>query len=306
LLVVIAIIALLIGLLLPAVQKMRVTSNRLNCANNLKQIGLAFHHYHDVYGSLPDGGKNECDLPYHPLMPTDRRGRCDTARESSVDRHGRLPYEPSGSLGEHRAEWSWPYQILPYLDQKELYESVDDERVRSTPLKVYYCPARRQAGLYGGHGAIDYVGCAGSTGENGMIVRMGAGPVSLADVADGISNTAMLSEKRLKKDRFGSSEDDSRGWASPGWSLEIYRMPVADADRPATDRGPSPDIEITDGLVFPDLDSALKQFGSSHPRGVNMVLGDGSVRFVRFHPNPDAFLRYCNRNDSVAVNPNDF
>lgn len=306
LLVVIAVVALLIGILLPAVQKIRETSNRLNCSKNLKQIGFAFHGYHDTYGYLPDGGKNECDLPYNPMMPPHRRMRCDLARETPGDRYGCcMPYEPFGPPILRRSEWSWPYQVLPYLEQQALHSNPDDWHIRRTPLKIYHCPSRRLPQLYNGHTAIDYAGCAGTTGENGMVVRLGAGPLNLAGVPDGISNTVMLGEKRMKKDRFGHSYDDNESWASPGWDWEIYRIAINDLDRPAEDRGPSPDIIVTDRTVFTQLDSALQQFGSSHPKGVNVVLGDGSVRFVRFNPDPTAFTRYCVRNDSVGFVPND-
>ena len=214
------------------------------------------------------------------------------------------PYEPFGPPAIRRSEWSWPYQILPYLEQQALHTSPDDAAIRRTPLKVYHCPSRRPPQLYGNHATIDYAGCAGSNGEDGMVVRMGAGPISLAAVPDGISNTVMLGEKRMKKDRFGVSRDDNESWASPGWDLEVYRLAINDIDRPAEDRGPSPDIVVTDPSVFSELDTGLLQFGSSHPKGANVVLGDGSVRFVRFNPNPTAFLRYCVRNDSV-VPPND-
>jgi type II secretory pathway pseudopilin PulG len=307
LLIVVVILAMLIGILLPAVQKIRETSNRLTCTKHLKQIGLSFHSYHDTFGYLPDGGKNACDLPYHPMMPPHLRDLCDAARESPTEQHhgSRGPFEPFGPPAIRRSEWSWPYQILPYIEQQGLHSNSDDSAIRRTPLAIYHCPSRRPARVYGKHATIDYAGCAGSNGENGMVVRMGTGPISLAAVPDGISNTVMLGEKRMKKDRFGVTLDDNKSWASPGWSLEIYRLATNDLDHPAEDRGPSPDIVVTDPSVFPELNSGLQQFGSSHPKGVNVVLGDGSVRFVRFNPNPTAFMRYCVRNDSVGFTPDD-
>jgi hypothetical protein len=306
-LIAIAVIAMVIGFLLPAVHTIREAAHRMTCANHLKEIGQGFHRYHDARGYLPDGGKNQCDLPYHPLMTPGERDDCDHARFDAGDPYGRdVPYCPKGPLDVRRSEWSWPYQILPYLGQFDLFNNPCDAAVIATPLPGYHCPARRPARLYAGHAGIDYAGCAGTNGANGMVIRRGMEPITLANVMDGLSNTVMVGEKRLKRDRFGVSYDDNESWAEPGWDTEIYRQATIDLDRPASDLGPSPDIGRTDPAVFADIDSGLEQFGSSHVKGINVLMGDGAVRFVRFHPSPQAFQRYCVRNDGEMCNPIEF
>jgi prepilin-type N-terminal cleavage/methylation domain-containing protein len=312
LLIVMAMIAILIGLLLPAVQKIREAANRMVCTNNLKQIGQAFHRYHETNGYLPDGGKNKCDLPYSPFMPMSDQMLCDSVRDDPNGNYGCCgpydgPFPAEATLLERRAEWSWPYQILPFIEQEALYQTISDEVVFRTPIKVYNCPTRRAGRLEMNHSTIDYAGCAG-TGDNGIVVRRGTGPINFAAVTDGLSNTVMVGEKRMKVDRFGRTGDDNQGWAAPGWDTEIFRVAANDPDQPASARGPDPDIRRTAIPPFTadDIDAGLREFGSSHPAGANIVLGDGSVRHIRFHPDPTAFQRYCVRNDGSTVNPTEF
>src|SRR5262249_35857580 len=178
-----AITAILIGRLLPAIQKVREAANRASCQNNLKQIGLAFHGYHDANGRFPDGGKNGADIPVSDPSAT--------------------------TYPSSRREWSWTWQILPYVEQQTLAQLPDttanNQQIQRTPLKLYYCPTRRSAQLYNGLAKVDYAGNGGTggAGTNGVVVRQGAGRVRIADITDGTSNTLMVGEKRLKRDKFG-------------------------------------------------------------------------------------------------------
>lgn len=295
LLVVIAIIAILIGLLLPAVQRVREAAARIQCANNLKQIGIACLAHHDTRRILPDGGSYWDPGSYPRTMASN---------------------QPEAAP---KQAWGWAYQILPYLEQTNAWAHPSSQTVRETVLNVYFCPSRRepmrvQDSRYGRSGMIDYAGNgatddrktspnAGSYGDgrNGVIVRRPGGPggevsvkLTKASIPDGTSNTVMISEKRMDIGVIGQNQpDDDQGYVA-GWDWDTIRW---------AQREPLPDKM---GSWEPD------RFGSSHLAGINAVYVDGSVRIIRFgiqsnnNPqNPGVWQRLCIRNDGLPVNHDD-
>jgi prepilin-type N-terminal cleavage/methylation domain-containing protein/prepilin-type processing-associated H-X9-DG protein len=277
LLVVIAIIAVLIGLLLPAVQMVREAASRGRCQNNLKQIGIGFHSYHDAYGFFPDGGKNGLDKPVSPAL-------------AALPPAQQAPY---ASAPYGRAEWSWTWYVLPYIEQQALFQTRSDSTVAKTTVPIYYCPTRRAAALYNNRAKVDYAGCAG-TGSNGIVVRLGVARVTMAQVTDqdGLSNTLMVGEKQLNSAELGYTTDDNEACYSPGWDPEIYREATKVNGVWA---GPARDVNI------PGNTAASLRFGSAHVNGVNAVFGDGSVRLIRYTVDGELFRRVCVRNDRLPV-----
>ncbi|QDU38234.1 putative major pilin subunit [Maioricimonas rarisocia] len=266
LLVVIAIIAILVALLLPAVQQAREAARRSQCKNNLKQLGLAFHNYYDVYRVLPDGGRDRGTDPCSGCCSADNRG-----------------------------EWNWMYQILPYIEQTNLYNEPSDNEVYRTPVSVYYCPTRRRPARYPttGTAKTDYAGSAGDSmsGYNGAVVRRScAHPVTFADMVDGTSNTLLIGEKQTNPKNFGGSGGDNEPWANSGWDQDQIRW--ADPNYP-------PASDFDHQAEPPTYWSS--RFGSSHVGIFNGLRVDGSVRSVSYNIDKEMFRRLCVRNDGLVV-----
>ena len=272
LLVVIAIIAILIGLLLPAVQKVREAAARMQCQNNLKQMGLAFHNHHDAVGAFPKGGWHT-----HPASApsgADPTAATPQARESS---------------------WSWAYHLLPYIEQDNLYKNTNATLVRGTPVKAYYCPTRRPVQAIDGAAKIDYACNAGSTttwtAANGAVKPTPYGTVTLGDITDGTSSTVLVGEKRMNVAAFGASTDDNESYCTPGWNgdWEVYRG----AGQPAPD--------------FSQAGSTSPQtvFGAAHAGAFNVAFCDGSVRPIRYTVAATAWSRACARNDNQVLSADD-
>jgi prepilin-type N-terminal cleavage/methylation domain-containing protein/prepilin-type processing-associated H-X9-DG protein len=172
-LVVIAIVAVIIGLLLPAVQKVREAANQTTCRNHLRQIGLALLHYHNAHATFPPGG---------------------------------VEWRPAGD--HTRRQLAWSAFVLPYLEQENLYRQLDLSRPFDAPenaagaatvLHVYLCPsARRTAYLVDGRGACDYGGLYGEriTSPNNPPkgVMLYDKPISIAMIPDGTAHTLIVAE----------------------------------------------------------------------------------------------------------------
>ncbi len=277
LLVVVAIIATLIGLLLPAVQKVRSAAARLSCANNLKQIGLALHNHHDATGKLPAG-----------------RG-APAPRIFSAHAY-LLPHLEQDSLGRTIDTTSAPatYMVPPAT----VYDGATTFPAASAALKVFQCPADPAGGRVSRspYGGTDYVANTGSgTILSGSLVNADGvffldSSVRLTDITDGTSNTAAFSERPLGGDDAARVMIELPGSTDPTpiacslvegirnvergakWILGNYGNTLynhADAPNPAVS----------------DCTNATQQKGrlaarSRHTGGVEVLFCDGSVRFI--------------------------
>jgi prepilin-type N-terminal cleavage/methylation domain-containing protein/prepilin-type processing-associated H-X9-DG protein len=272
LLVVIAIIAILIGLLLPAVQKVRGAAARLQCANNLKQIGLACHNHHDSMNGLPPGY---------------------AAFSSYVD--GATDTSPG---------WSWAAYLLPYIEQDNIYKSITfslpvehsaNVAATQTMQRVYLCPGDQTPTtafvVMDGFGKpialaapSSYAACIGGDesdtfGPYGLGVFYRNSRTRLTDITDGTSQTIMVGERAWS---------NAQGiWAGAIQNGVIQRGPRN--PNPGNKNGSYPAATLVLAHshlnnALTDTDGGLDDFSSNHTGGSNFVLADGSVHFIRSIP----------------------
>ncbi len=289
LLVVIAIIAILIGLLLPAVQKVREAAARAKCSNNLKQIGIAMHAHHDTAGTLPAG------------------------------------YLYRGGNG--RPNFGWATLILPYMEQGPLYTQINPinnplysqyvsgapaatQQLLQTKITMYRCPSDTGPDLanslnFGGSnffrvGLSNYVGCAGwsSTpsyptqgGDCGGML-WGNSNLKLLDATDGTSNTILVAERRYRIDHAATwlGVGNNNSYGNTGTLRTLFRGTFA--------------INF-DYAAAGSPENTGKGWSSEHSGGINILMSDGSVRFLRDSTNAANVLNPMTlRNDGkVFENP---
>ena len=286
LLIVIAIIAVLIGLILPAINRAREAANRMTCSNNLRQLGLGFHSYHQQQNYLPTAGTGDYCAPSYNSGP------------------GGAP------LQGWQQDAGWGFQILPFIDAEPTWLGgaaavTSADRVKGSlavPMKIFTCPTRRglaratyknaafpsqsaYAALKNTQFIVamsDYAGCNGNANSvtvltsgvigSGIVLSQSAGrsTVQLGDITDGTSYTLMLGEKAANPHVAATklSEDDS-GYAS-GFSNQNFN----------TVRFTAPTLlPVRDDFVTLPTGGA---FGSAHGGSWLGLMADGSVQSLTY------------------------
>jgi prepilin-type N-terminal cleavage/methylation domain-containing protein len=302
LLVVIAIIAILIALLLPAVQQAREAARRSSCKNNLKQLGLAMHNFHDVNKQFPT---LDCQPKFRDPNYT------------GTDRYD--------GWYSSRDRWSFLVALLPHLEQKPLYDTFmssnlgvnvpwdENVTINRQRLPVLLCPSDEQADYARGSLQIGPTSYHGNRGDylvdhnwwecRGVFGRGNATMHNMASITDGTSNTAMIAECKIGKQ---NSRAVSLGIANGAWGDGNGQPPSACLARVGADGQLTGDIQGGDWqigwrwtdslavytgyfhLVPPNGPSCgnngeswnMVTASSYHPGGVHVIFVDGSVHFI--------------------------
>jgi prepilin-type N-terminal cleavage/methylation domain-containing protein/prepilin-type processing-associated H-X9-DG protein len=312
LLVVIAIIAVLVGLLLPAVQKVREAANRTQCYNNLKQIGVALQAYHDRMGSFPPAY-------FSNLL---------TGTFPSQDPNGDCTWNETGP------GWGWGAYLLSDLEQGNLSKQMNmnldikapaNSAARNSAVKVFTCPSEINPATFvvvdtNGNALIDtsgqqvtvahgsYVGINGAPNgvtsdafdNNGAFIRNNG--FKIRDITDGLSNTLFIGERCTNMSNTtwvgavqGSVVPDLRYKDVPD------QLASAEGDAALVLAHGSTSHLPNNPLVF-DADATA----SYHIAGVNFLFGDGSVHAISNTIDPNTYQALCTRNGGESINGTQF
>ncbi|MFM7109833.1 MAG: DUF1559 domain-containing protein [Planctomycetota bacterium] len=258
---------------MPAVQKVREAANRMSCANNIKQIAMAWHNFEGVYGSFPYGGTFQAPPRYIDGVPVIGLG------------------QPAG----------WGFQILPYIEEEAIYKGIGANDVskginaKAAKIKIYFCPSRRSPEDFEGGGMIDYAASGGtataasirmdyrekcwhSTLMTGVIQpNQYGGCVWVSQITDGLSNTLMIGEKSFDAFLYGKRKDDDNEGYAVGYDQDTIRW----------------------GNIQPEQDSITrelygkKRFGSIHSGSFISAFADGSVKPINYSINLTTISNLC-------------
>ncbi len=281
LLVVIAIIGILVGLLLPAVQAAREAARRMQCSNNLAQLGLAANNFEFTYGTLPSGVVNET---------------------------GPIRYEP---IGNHT---SWTVRLLPYLEQSRTYEAYDqklgayaseNEPVRQIKIPTFLCPSNSDSYQHVSSSfeeiifsPTNYAGIHHSEEAPIDVTNLGVlflnSNLRMTEIKDGLTHTILISEKRGSGDQLGwvsGTRDTLRNTSS----INMAGLGLSEKERRERENAP---------VAVGSLE--VGGLGSYHIGGINAVFVDGSARFVSQNIDPEILKNLGNREDRVLMSYDQF
>jgi prepilin-type N-terminal cleavage/methylation domain-containing protein/prepilin-type processing-associated H-X9-DG protein len=326
LLVVIAIIGILIALLLPAVQKVRDAANRTKCQNNMKQMGIVLHAYHDTNNSFPSGVENPSEQPPPPA---------GNGKEPNIGYH---PW------------WSWMATSMQYYEQDNLYKQADEwahsggknywpwpdkmygnaaNPALSVVVKVWTCPADSRTDLavdvyepppFDEHFVVaftEYLGVSGIEQINSSPDKLGMlfihSKVRMAEVTDGLSNTLLVGERPPSRDLvfgwwfagagYGNGADQIGTGDVVLGARELKYVPFirafADTKPESCKKQDTDYIGLKPGTIIDDCDQA--HFFSLHSGGGNFLLGDGSVRFISYSLDQLTLEALCTKNRGEVI-----
>jgi prepilin-type N-terminal cleavage/methylation domain-containing protein len=298
LLVVIAIIAVLIGLLVPAVQKVREAANRISCANNLKQLALAMHHHHDTNRVFPWGrSKGAIDSPSWAVLI--------------------LPYIEQQNVWNRFTDpvidsVSYPMIVRgkkPMVTTHNLVRvQFRNTGIMKVPVATFLCPSQpgrptvsethtegtsSTEGICGDYGVNYGSGTSAADSENGVFqwsINSPAVGRRIADITDGTSNTLLIGEKHLNRADIGTWPGDFciyNSGSGPGWQTSGRKAGAAFP------------------LTISHDDPLAGQFGSPHPGIVQFAFADGQVQSIATSIPGTTLAALAGMNDGLVV-PDDW